>query len=78
MFDRSFDINVKGQYFLLQALLPVLSDPASVVLNTSVSAHLGSPLSSIYAATKAAFLSMSKSLSSELLPRGVRVNAVRP
>lgn len=78
MFDRSFDINVKGPYFLLQALLPVFSNPASVVLNTSVSAHLGDANSSVYAATKAAFLNMSKTLSSELLPRGVRVNAVSP
>ncbi|MCV4285625.1 SDR family oxidoreductase [Pseudomonas capsici] len=78
MFDRSFDINVKGPYFLLQALLPVFADPASVVLNTSVSAHLGDARSSVYAATKAAFLNMSKTLSSELLPRGVRVNAVSP
>ncbi len=78
MFDRSFDINVKGPYFLLQALLPVFADPASVVLNTSVSAHLGDARSSVYAATKAAFLNMSKTLSSELLPRGVRVNAISP
>lgn len=58
MFDRSFDINVKGPYFLLQALLPVFANPASVVLTTSVSAHAGSDRSSVYAATKAAFLNM--------------------
>lgn len=78
MFDRSFDINVKGPYFLIQALLPVFANPASVVLTTSVSAHVGSANSSVYAATKAAFLNMSKTLSSELLGRGIRVNAVSP
>ncbi|RBH56410.1 SDR family NAD(P)-dependent oxidoreductase [Pseudomonas sp. MWU13-2860] len=78
MFDRSFDINVKGPYFLIQALLPVFANPASVVLNTSVSAHLGAARSSVYGATKAAFLNMSKTLSSELLPRGIRLNAVSP
>lgn len=78
MFDRSFDINVKGPYFLIQALLPVFASPASVVLNTSVSAHVGAANSSVYAATKAAFLNMSKTLSSELLGRGIRVNAVSP
>ncbi|MBP1205300.1 NAD(P)-dependent dehydrogenase (short-subunit alcohol dehydrogenase family) [Duganella sp. 1411] len=78
MFDRSFDINVKGPYFLVQALLPVFANPASVVLNTSVSAHVGAANSSVYAATKAAFLSLSKTLSSELLARGVRFNAVSP
>jgi len=78
MFDRSFDINVKGPYFLMQALLPVFANPASVVLTTSVSAHAGADRSSVYSATKAAFLSMSKTLSTELLGRGIRVNAVSP
>lgn len=78
MFDRSFDINVKGPYFLLQALLPALANPASVVLTTSVSAHVGADRSSVYAATKAALLTMSKTLSTELLQRGIRVNAISP
>ena len=78
MFDRSFDINVKGPYFLIQALLPVFATPASVVLNTSINAHVGAERSSVYAATKAAFLSLSKTLSSELLRLGIRVNAVSP
>ncbi|WP_422776676.1 SDR family oxidoreductase [Pseudomonas mediterranea] len=78
MFDRSFDINVKGPYFLIQALLPVFANPASVVLNTSVNAHIGAVHSSVYGATKAAFLNMSKTLSSELLQRGIRFNAVSP
>ncbi|XVN13970.1 SDR family oxidoreductase [Pseudomonas corrugata] len=78
MFDRSFDINVKGPYFLIQALLPVFANPASVVLNTSVNAHIGAAHSSVYGATKAAFLNMSKTLSSELLQRGIRFNAVSP
>lgn len=78
MFDRCFDINVKGPYFLIQSLLPVFANPASVVLNTSVSAHAGMARSSVYAATKAAFLNLSKTLSSELLGRGVRFNAVSP
>ncbi len=77
-FDASFNTNVKGPYFLMQALLPVFSAQASVVFNTSVSAHVGSAQSSVYAATKAAFLSMTKTLSTELLGRGVRVNAVSP
>ena len=78
MFDRSFNINVKGPYFLIQALLPFFANPASVVLNTSINAHVGAERSSVYAATKAAFLNMSKTLSSELLGRGIRVNAVSP
>lgn len=75
-FDRSFNTNVKGPYFLLQQLLPVFANPASVVINGSVNAHIGMPTSSIYAATKAAMLSLVKTLSGELISRGIRVNAV--
>jgi NAD(P)-dependent dehydrogenase (short-subunit alcohol dehydrogenase family) len=77
-FDRSFAINVKGPYFLIQALLPVFAKPASVVLNTSINAHVGAARSTVYAATKAALLNLSKTFSTELLDRGVRVNAVSP
>ncbi|EON32233.1 short chain dehydrogenase [Gordonia terrae C-6] len=77
-YDRVFDINVKGPYFLTQALMPVFADPASVVLNTSVNAHVGSANSSVYGASKAALLNLSKTLTSEFLSRGVRFNAVSP
>ncbi len=77
-FDRTFDINVKGPFFLVQALLPLLSNPASIVLNTSVNAHVGMPTSSVYGASKVALLSMARTLSGELIGRGIRVNAVSP
>ena len=77
-FDRTFDINVKGPFFLVQALLPILTNPASIVLNTSVNAHIGMPTSSVYGASKAALLSMTRTLSGELTGRGIRVNAVSP
>jgi len=75
-FDRSFNTNVKGPYFLLQELLPVFANPASVVINGSVNPHIGMPTSSVYAATKAAMISLTKTLSGELISRGIRVNAV--
>src|SRR6202000_998552 len=53
-------------------------NPASIVLNTSINAHIGMPMSSIYAATKAALQSMIRTLSGELIGRGIRVNAVSP
>jgi len=75
-FDRSFNTNVKGPYFLLQELLPVFANPASIVINGSVNPHIGMPTSSIYSATKAAIISLTKTLSGELISRGIRVNAV--
>jgi NAD(P)-dependent dehydrogenase (short-subunit alcohol dehydrogenase family) len=77
-FDRCFATNLKGPFFLIQALLPVLANPASIVVNASVNAHIGMPNSSVYGASKAALLSMTRTLSGELLPRGVRVNAISP
>jgi len=77
-YDRVMDVNLKGPFFLIQALLPVLAQPASIVLNTSVNAHIGMPNSAVYAASKAALLSLARTLSGELIGRGIRVNAVSP
>jgi len=76
--DHTFDTNVKGAYFQIQALLPLLNRGASIVINGSINAHIGMPNSSVYAASKAALISLAKTLSAELLPRGVRVNVVSP
>jgi NAD(P)-dependent dehydrogenase (short-subunit alcohol dehydrogenase family) len=77
-FDRSIAVNVKGPFFLIQALLPILANPTSIVLNTSVNAHIGMPGSTVYASSKAALISMARTLSGELISRGIRVNAVSP
>jgi NAD(P)-dependent dehydrogenase (short-subunit alcohol dehydrogenase family) len=77
-FDRTFAVNLKGPFFLIQALLPLFANPASIVLNTSVNAHIGMPMTSVYAASKAALQSLIRTLSGELIPRGIRVNAVSP
>lgn len=78
MFDRSFNINVRGAFFLIRALLPIFSNPASIVLNASINAHVGMPNTSVYGASKAALLSLSRTLSAELIGRGIRVNAISP
>lgn len=78
LWDQTFDTNVKGAYFQIQALLPLLNRGASIVINGSINARIGMPNSSVYAASKAALISLAKTLSSELLPRGVRVNVVSP
>jgi len=77
-FDRSISITLKGPFFLVQALLPILANPASIVLNTSIQNRMGLPNCSVYAATKAALRSLARTLSAELISRGVRVNAVSP
>jgi len=78
LWDQIFDTNIKGPYFQVQALLPRLNPGASIVINGSINARIGMPNSSVYAASKAAVISLAKTLSAELLPRGVRVNVISP
>jgi len=76
--DRLMATNLKGPFFLIQSLLPLLADPASVILCGSTRAHIGLPQSSAYAASKAGLLSLARTLSAELAARGVRVNGLSP
>jgi NAD(P)-dependent dehydrogenase (short-subunit alcohol dehydrogenase family) len=59
-------------------LAPLIADGGSIVFTTSVVNVKGLPMVSVYAATKAALRSMTRSIARELLPRGIRVNAVSP
>lgn len=78
LFEQQIAVNFKGPYFLIQSLLPILANPASLILNTSINAHIGMPYSSVYGASKAAMISLAKTLSGELIERGIRVNAISP
>lgn len=78
-YDSAMNINVKGVFFTLQKFVPILNDGSSVVLISSIGAY-ASPAAghAVYSATKAAINSLVKSVSFELAPRGIRVNAVCP
>jgi NAD(P)-dependent dehydrogenase (short-subunit alcohol dehydrogenase family) len=76
--DELFDINVKGVFFTVQHLSPLMGKGGSIVLNTSWLNSVGTAGLSALSASKAAVRSMARSLSAELLPRGIRVNAVSP
>jgi NAD(P)-dependent dehydrogenase (short-subunit alcohol dehydrogenase family) len=77
-FDDMFNVNVRGLYFQLQSLLPILANPSTVVLTASVVAELGLATASVYAATKAAVVSLGRTLAVELAPRGIRLNTISP
>lgn len=77
-FDQMVDTNIKGIYFTLQKALPALNDNAGIVLDSSVVNSKGNPGTTVYAATKAAIRSFARTFASELLDRGIRVNAVCP
>lgn len=76
-FDEVFAINVKGPFFTVQKLAPLLAEGSGVVL-TSIANQTGWDAVSVYSASKAALRSMARTLSRELLPRGIRVNAISP
>jgi len=78
LYDETFDINVKGAFFTIQKAIPHLNDNASIVLNSSFVNQAGLPTTSVYAASKAALRSFARSVSAELVGRGIRVNVVSP
>lgn len=78
VYDQTFDINTKGAYFTAQRLAPLVAEGGSFVFTTSVANATGVPGMSVYSGSKAALRSFAQGLAAELLPRGIRVNAVSP
>ncbi|MFE6286444.1 SDR family oxidoreductase [Streptomyces sp. NPDC057877] len=77
-FDTLFGINVRGTLFTVQKALPLLNDGASVILNGSTNVDVGAEAFGVYAATKAATRSFSRTWANELKGRGIRVNTLTP
>ena len=77
-FDEQFNINVKGAYFTIQKALPLLNQGAAIVLNASVVSQKGTGTATVYSATKAALRSLARTLTTELVDRGIRTNVVSP
>ncbi len=77
-YDRQMNTNLKGLFFNVQKALPLLKDGGSIILTTSTADQKGFPNTSVYSATKAAVRSLARTLSAELLPRGIRVNSIAP
>ncbi|MEW1685118.1 SDR family oxidoreductase [Streptomyces sp. NPDC093594] len=77
-FDTVMGTNVRGTFFLTQALVPLLARGGRVInVSTSLTRHT-SPATSVYSASKAAVEALSRTLAAELGPRGIRVNSVAP
>ncbi|MFB4349905.1 SDR family NAD(P)-dependent oxidoreductase [Microbacterium sp. CR_7] len=76
--DQIFGVNVRGLLFTVQKALPLLSDAASVILVGSTAADRGVEAFGAYAASKAAVRSLARTWTTELAPRGIRVNVVSP
>jgi NAD(P)-dependent dehydrogenase (short-subunit alcohol dehydrogenase family) len=77
-YDELMNVNFKGVFFTVQAVLPLMRAGGSIVLNTSWLNQVGTPGRSLLSASKAAVRSLARTLSAELLDRKIRVNAVSP
>jgi NAD(P)-dependent dehydrogenase (short-subunit alcohol dehydrogenase family) len=77
-FDETVAVNLKGVFFTVHKALPLLRPGSAVVLNASINAHKGMPGTTVYGATKAAVVNLAKTLSADLVERGIRVNAISP
>lgn len=78
MFDHQIGINFKGAVFTIEKLLPFINDGGSIINLSSVNAYTGMPNTAVYAASKAALNSYTRTAATELAPRKIRVNSVNP
>jgi NAD(P)-dependent dehydrogenase (short-subunit alcohol dehydrogenase family) len=75
---RTFQTNIFGYFFMVQAARPHLDKGATIINCTSVTMYQGSKELLDYSATKGAITAFTRSLSENLIDKGIRVNAVAP
>jgi NAD(P)-dependent dehydrogenase (short-subunit alcohol dehydrogenase family) len=77
-YDDNFAVNVKGQFFTLQKVLPLMHEGGALVLMSALGIHLGVANYSVATATRGAMMALVAPLAVELAPRRIRVNAILP
>lgn len=76
--ERTFRTNIFSMFFMTKAALKHLTEGATIINTTSVTAYKGSPQLLSYSSTKGAIVAFTRSLSQALVEKKIRVNAVAP
>ena len=77
-FDELFNVLVKGAFFTVQQILPLINEGGSIILNTSIVTETGSQNTSVYSAAKSAVQSFIKTFAAECTAKKIRVNGISP
>jgi NAD(P)-dependent dehydrogenase (short-subunit alcohol dehydrogenase family) len=79
-FERMFDTNVRGLFFLTKALVPAMlaKGEGAIVNTTTIAAMVGVPGAPVYSSTKAAVAGLTRTWAAEWSSQGVRVNSISP
>lgn len=77
-FDELFNMLVKGSFFTVQQMLPLMRKGSSVIFNTSFVTEVGMSDFSVYSAAKSAVQSFIKTFAAEFSEKGIRVNGISP
>jgi len=76
--EKTFRTNIFSMFFMVKAALPYFEQGSTVINTTSITAYEGNPRLLDYSSTKGAIVAFTRSLSQQLIERGIRVNAVAP
>ncbi|MCE3238379.1 MAG: glucose 1-dehydrogenase [Gammaproteobacteria bacterium] len=77
-FDQHIATNYKGAFFCAQHSARLMQEKASIIFTASIAGSMGIEHLSVYSSTKAALLSLTKTLAADLSAKGIRVNAISP
>lgn len=77
-YNKLMDVNVKGVFFSVQTILPLMKNGSSIILSTSWLNQIGTAGKSILSASKAAVRSFARTMSAELIEQNIRVNCISP
>ncbi|MCR4570297.1 MAG: 3-oxoacyl-[acyl-carrier-protein] reductase [Bacteroidales bacterium] len=78
--DAVIDVNMKGAFNFLHAVVPVMARQkgGSIINMASIAGQTGNPGQVNYSASKAGLIAMAKSVAKEMGPRGIRANSIAP